>query len=173
MNPEEFKKGLFTPKNPQKYKGDVNKIVFRSSWEETFCEWCDNNPNVLNWASEEIKIPYISPLDHKKHTYYPDFWIKGITKTGKIFQELIEIKPKKQMMAPTLVGKNKKRQLFESNTFVVNQAKWEAAQYYCSKYGLNFRILTENEIYGKKSQKNGNRNKRSNNKRRTSTRRRV
>ena len=47
------------PKNPDKYAGDVNNIISRSGWETKFFNWCDNNPSVIAWNSEEVVVPYI------------------------------------------------------------------------------------------------------------------
>ena len=69
-------KGKYKPENPKKYKGDPTNVVYRSLWERKFMHYCDVNENILEWASEEIHIPYISPIDRKKHKYYPDFYIK-------------------------------------------------------------------------------------------------
>ena len=65
-------KSKFKPSFPQKYQGDPNNIICRSSWERRFCNYCDTNPNILRWASEEFSIPYVSPVDNRVHRYYPD-----------------------------------------------------------------------------------------------------
>jgi hypothetical protein len=81
-----YKQGIYIPKNPSKYKGNANNIVYRSSWELRVFKWMDDNPSVLEWASEECIIPYKSPVDQKLHRYFPDIWAKvrridGRTKT--------------------------------------------------------------------------------------------
>ena len=90
-------KGKFRPENYKKYKGDYTKITYRSGWELKFMKYLDRQPNVLSWSSEEVIIPYKSPIDNKWHRYYPDFWVK--TKQG---ETLVEIKPKKQTRPPKL-----------------------------------------------------------------------
>ena len=65
-------KGRFVPERPQKYKGNSRNIVYRSMWERKVMSSLDRNENVLEWASEEIVIPYESPFDGKVHRYYPD-----------------------------------------------------------------------------------------------------
>lgn len=139
--------GYFKPKHPEKYKGDVNKIRFMSSWELSFDQFLDNNPNILFWASEEIKIPYIKPTDGKVHYYYPDYWIQYKDKKGNIKQEIIEVKPDKEIRPPKATGKNKKTQLYESLTWAINSAKWEAAIQFCNKYNIHFRLLTEKQLF--------------------------
>lgn len=139
--------GLYKPRNPQKYIGDVNNIRFMSSWELKADQFLDNNPNVIQWSSEEIVIPYRKPTDGKVHKYYPDYWVKYRDKHGKIIQEVWEVKPAAQTKPPKTRGKNKKTQLRESITYAVNVAKWQAAQKFCDKYGLKFRIITENEMF--------------------------
>lgn len=140
-------KGRYVPKHTHKYVGDFNKIVYRSSWEHEFCKFLDNNPNVLRWASEEIVIPYVKPTDGQVHRYYPDFYMEYKDKEGVLIKEVIEVKPKAQTQPPKTVGKNKKQQLYESITFAINIAKWKAAQQFCDKYGLRFRIITEMKMF--------------------------
>ena len=96
-------KSKFKPSNPDKYMGDPSNIICRSSWERKFCNWCDKQPNVLKWASEEFSIPYVSPADGKVHRYFPDFWIKK--RSGRCI--LIEVKPYKQTQPPDPANKNK------------------------------------------------------------------
>ena len=145
--PKGFRQGRYVPRNPDKYKGNVNNIVFRSSWEKKFCEFCDGNPNVLQWASEEIAIPYRKPTDGKIHRYFPDFWIRYKDRSGRVKQEIIEVKPDKQTKTPTTRGKKKKTQIYESITYAINAAKWQAANAFCNKYGIKFRILTEKDMF--------------------------
>ena len=139
-------KGKYKVKNRVKYKGDPTKIIYRSSWERNFMVYCDTNPNILQWASEEIVIPYRSPIDRKIHRYYPDFWIKVKKHDGKIRQMLIEIKPKKQTKPPVMNKNKKGRYLNEVKTWGVNQAKWEAAAAYCNIKDWTFKLITEHEL---------------------------
>lgn len=137
--------GIYTCKNPSKYIGDVNKIVYRSSWELKFMIWADTNPQVLNFGSEEIVIPYFSPVDNKIHRYFPDFIMKVSTNSGEIKKYLIEIKPEAQTIAP-VVKRNSKRLYEETKTFAVNSAKWAAADQFCIKNDLTFLIITERHL---------------------------
>lgn len=142
-----FRQGRFLPKHPSKYKGNVNNVVYRSSWELSFCQFLDNNPNILEWSSEEIAIPYIKPTDGRVHRYFPDYWIKFRNKQGKMVQEIIEIKPSTQTRAPRRTGKRKKQQLYETITYAINVSKWKAATEFCNKYNMKFRLLTEKELF--------------------------
>ena len=90
----QFVKSKYKPSHPEKYQGNPNNIICRSSWERVFCKWCDTNPNILKWASEEFSIPYISPVDGRLHRYYPDFYIKVKDRSGKYQKYIIEVKPK-------------------------------------------------------------------------------
>ena len=92
----ESKKSFFRPSFPKKYKGNPNNIICRSTWETKFCNYCDLNENILEWASEEFFIKYVSPVDNRFHRYYPDFLIKVKESTGEIKTYVIEVKPKKQ-----------------------------------------------------------------------------
>lgn len=144
---QNFQQGWYAPRHPEKYKGDATKIRYMSSWELKFHQFLDNNPSILEWSSEEITIPYIKPTDGKVHRYYPDYWVKYRNKHGHLVQEIIEVKPEKQTRTPTTRGKRKIQQLHESVTYAINIAKWRAAQNFCRKYGMTFRIVTENQLF--------------------------
>ena len=140
--------GKFTPKNRNKYKGNPKKIVYRSLWERSFMKYCDINPSILEWSSEEIIIPYYSPVDKKYRRYFPDFFIKSLNRDGTISKKIIEIKPKKQTVPPKKPKKKRsKGYLTESKTYVTNHSKWEAAKKYCEKRKWIFQILTEDHLY--------------------------
>lgn len=139
-------KGKYTPQKPKKYLGDPNNIVFRSSWELKFMKYCDANDNILQWGSEELIIPYISPVDGKRHRYFPDFFIKVRTKTNQVKKFLVEVKPKYQVDGPKPQQRKTKRYITEVMTYAVNQAKWEAAREFCHDRQWEFIILTENEL---------------------------
>jgi|TARA_B110000285_G_scaffold18670_1_gene18153 hypothetical protein len=139
-------KGKFKPKNYKKYKGDPTKIFYRSLWERTFMRYCDNNSAIIEWNSEEIVIPYISPVDKRVHRYFPDFYIKMQQTNGKVVREIIEVKPKRQTLPPKPQQRKTRRYLTEISTYAVNQAKFKAAEDYCKDRGLTFRILTEDHL---------------------------
>lgn len=140
--------GSFKPVNPHKYLGDSTKIVYRSSWERRFFNYCDKTPGVLRWASEEFHIPYISPLDGRWHRYFPDVWMESIVERNGIRgvgQFLIEIKPKNQSQLRPVKRKTKKF-LREAAIVAKNHAKWEAAERLCKEKGWIFQVLTEDHI---------------------------
>lgn len=137
--------GKYSPSNPRKYKGNPTEIYYRSSWELKFMKWCDGNPNVLEWGSEEIVVPYRSPLDGKYHRYFVDFYIKVNTANGTK-KYLIEIKPKKQTIEPQVQQRKTKKYIYEVATYVKNVAKWEAAKEYCEDRRMEFLILTEDHL---------------------------
>ena len=136
--------GKYKPKNPQKYKGDPSNIIYRSSWELKFFNYCDKNPDVVQWASEEgfMVIPYKSPIDGRWHRYFPDVWMKTVN--GEVF--LIEIKPLKETMEPKRRSRVTKKYLYEVKTWGINSAKWKAAQEYCDDRKWKFKIITEKEL---------------------------
>lgn len=142
-------KGKFKPKNPHKYFGDPTKIVYRSLWERKCMVTFDENPNVISWASEELCIPYLSPVDGKVHRYFPDFLVELINKNGDVETLLIEVKPKKQTDLPKKPesGKMTRRYIKEVKTYAINNAKWEAAEEVCKKKGWKFKVITEKEIF--------------------------
>ena len=142
--------GKFQPKNPQKYRGNPSNIVYRSSWELKLMMTLDSHPDVIEGSSEEIVIPYRSPLDGKLHRYFPDFYAKKKTTSGAIEQVLIEVKPAGQVKQPVIQeSKNRKptkKYIREVTTYVVNQAKWEAAIEYCKDRNWKFQVMTEKEL---------------------------
>lgn len=140
-------KSKFKPKNPKKYIGDPTNIICRSSWERKVCIYLDENTNILEWRSEEIAIPYISPLDNRYHRYFPDFIIKAKLPDGKTQTMMIEVKPKQQTKEPQKKKRITKAYITEVTTWGVNQAKWKAAEEYCLDRGWIFKILTEDEIF--------------------------
>ncbi|RLA01860.1 MAG: hypothetical protein DRQ47_07535 [Gammaproteobacteria bacterium] len=137
-----FHQSFFHPNNPKKYVGK-GSIKMRSSWETTFAMFCDNDPNVLEWASESIRIPYFNPLTRKKTTYVPDFLVRYKDARGKEVVELVEIKPYKQSV---FEGRQNQKQ---KEVVAVNHAKWKAAQMFCKAKGIQFRVVTEKELYRK------------------------
>lgn len=146
-------KGRFRPKNPQKYKGDPTKIIYRSLWEVKVFKRCDEHPDIVEWSSEEIIIPYYSPIDGKWHRYFPDVYIKKKVGDNQYEEVLIEIKPEAQTRPPDISKKNatktgrvSRRYLNEVKRYGINDAKWEAAKKYCATRGWRFQILTERSL---------------------------
>jgi len=138
--------GTFRPKNPGKYAGDPNNIIYRSTWEARVMTWLDKNPSIVTWASEEIAIPYHSPVDNKWHRYFPDFLVKVKTQDGKTKTMMLEVKPKKQTQPPEQQKRVTKQYITEVATWGVNQAKWKSAIEYCKDRGWEFKILTEDHL---------------------------
>ena len=138
--------GKYRPVNPKKYRGDYKNVIYRSLWELKFMKWCDGNKNVIEWGSEEIIIPYISPVDNRVHRYFPDFYVKAYTKEGKPKKYIIEVKPLKQTKPPKKQKRHTKKYLTEVTTYAVNEAKWKAAIEFCQDNRCEFRILTEKEL---------------------------
>lgn len=135
----------YIPSHPEKYVGNVNNIIARSSWELHFMQWCDRQSSVLRWASEEVIIPYVSPVDGEIHRYFPDFLIEVKKKNGDIQKILVEIKPSKETNLPEK-KRNNKRYIKEAMTYAVNQAKWKAADAWAKRHKIVFQVITENEL---------------------------
>lgn len=134
--------GRYKPKNLKKYKGDPDKIVYRSSWEKAAFVWCDQNPNIKYWSSEETVIPYRWQVDKKMHRYFVD--LKITFTNGKTI--LVEIKPQKETELPKRPDKSK-RYIGEAMTYVKNMNKWEAANEYAKDRGWEFQIWTEETLH--------------------------
>jgi len=139
-------KGKFIPSNTKKYRGNPTNIIYRSLWERKFMVYCDLNENILEWGSEEIIIPYRSPLDSRVHRYFPDFYIKVLEKNGSVQRYIIEIKPKRQCAEPKVQSKKTKKYIYEVTEYAKNQAKWEAATDYCADRKWQFKVLTEDDL---------------------------
>ena len=139
-------KGKFRPSKPKKYKGDPTNIVYRSLWELKFMRYCDSNNSIVKWSSEEIVIPYRSPLDNRFHRYFPDFYLKYKDNSGKVVEKVIEIKPAKQVQEPKIQKRRTKRYVTEVVNYAKNQAKWKAAEEFCKDRRWQFQILTEKEL---------------------------
>jgi hypothetical protein len=138
--------GKFTPKNLHKYVGNNKNITYRSSYELRFMKWCDLNDSILQWNSEEVVIPYLSPLDNKIHRYFVDFAIKVKTKHGEIKKYLIEVKPFRFTQQPQQPKRKSKSFLQEVMQWEVNQAKWKFASEYAKDHGMEFMIITEKDL---------------------------
>ena len=139
-------KGRYIPRNIRKYRGDYKNIIYRSSWELKFMKYCDLNDSILEWGSEEVVIPYRSPLDNRIHRYFVDFYIKVEDMSGQIKKYLIEVKPKKQTKPPAKPKRQTKRYISEVTEYAKNQAKWKAATEFCEDRQWNFMIITEDEL---------------------------
>ena len=139
-------KGKFRPKNHKKYLGDFREVIYRSSWELKFMQYCDTNKSIVKWSSEEIVIPYRSPVDNRVHRYFPDFYVKYRDVKGNYQEKVIEIKPAKQVKEPKVQKRRTKRYVSEVFTYATNKAKWEAAEDFCKDRRWKFQILTEKEL---------------------------
>jgi len=137
---------LWSPKNPQKYTGDSSNIWIRSSWELKVYKWMDLKSNVISWSSEEIAIPYLSPVDNRWHKYYPDV-LARIDVGNKIITFLVEIKPYNQTIEPKIKKRITKNYINEVCTWGVNSAKWKAAEEYCLDRKWKFKLLTEKDLF--------------------------
>jgi hypothetical protein len=137
-----YAQGKFQIKNPDKYIG-TRTPTYRSGWEFVFMQFCDNNPAVLQWASEAINIPYRNPFTGKNTIYVPDFLIIYIDKSGKKHAEVIEVKPSTETTMESA------RSTRDRAYVALNAAKWQAANAWCSNQGMRFRVVTENQIFHK------------------------
>ena len=139
-------KGRFLPTKPQKYIGDTSNIIYRSSYELKFMKWCDMNPSVKRWASEEIVVPYVSPMDNLLHRYFVDFFIEVENKEGKMKKYLVEVKPYRYTQPPTPPKRKTQRFISEVKQWGVNNAKWDAAKRFASQRGWEFMLVTEKDL---------------------------
>ena len=149
MKPANFKKdprykqGIYVPIHGNKFIGDT--AIYRSGLELKFMKFCDTNPNIIRWGSENVVIPYRSPVDNKMHRYYVDNFVT-IKEGDRIKNYLIEVKPSKQIVPPTAKYRKKSNMIYEQVQWTINQAKWAACKEHCVKRGFEFIILTEKEL---------------------------
>ena len=134
-------KGRYQVKNPDKYKGDISKVTYRSSWELSAFNWCDKNSSIKYWNSEEIVISYLCRTDNKQHRYFTDLYIEF--NNGAKY--LIEIKPKKETIPPRK-KKNQKRFLQETLTYAKNLSKWQAAKVFADNNNMTFEVWNEDSL---------------------------
>ena len=139
-------KGKYYPSYPRKYKGDPTNIIYRSLWERKFMVYCDKNESILEWASEEIAIPYRSPIDNRVHRYFPDFYMKVQERGGKVKRYMIEVKPAKQTNPPVKPKRQTKGYIREAYEYAKNQAKWKMAREFCADRQWEFKVVTEKEL---------------------------
>ena len=139
-------KGKFTPKNPKKYTGNPHNVIYRSLWERKFMVYCDTSDAVVEWGSEEIIIPYLSPWDGRIHRYFPDFYIKVRQADNSVRKMIIEVKPKKQCEPPKEPKRKTRKYMGEVKTWGVNSAKWKSATEWCDRNGMEFKILNEDHL---------------------------
>ena len=140
-------KGRYFPTTPKKYRGNPNQIIYRSLWERKVMVYCDKNDAIIEWGSEEVIVPYLSPMDGKIHRYFPDFYMKVRQADGSTKKFIIEVKPKSQCKQPVKNPKRRTTKSFnEVKTFAINQAKWKSAREFCEDKGMEFKIFTEDHI---------------------------
>jgi hypothetical protein len=135
-----FAQGVYKVTNPLKYVGK-REPRYRSGWELAFMRFLDSNDHILQWASESIVIPYRHPLTGKMTNYVPDFLITYRTRDNRMCAEVIEIKPKKQSVLES------KASARDRAVVAINYSKWDAATKWCRRQGLQFRVITEDDIF--------------------------
>ena len=151
MAEKKWIQNFYTPTNPEKYIGDLKEIVFRSSWERHFFQYCDSSPSVVRWSSEPFPIQYWDESSLKNRRYFPDAYVEIKEASGEIKKYLVEIKPYKQTIPPKEGKKKTRTYVNECATYLKNKSKWQYAEEFCNKNGLKFLILTEQNLgLGKK-----------------------
>jgi hypothetical protein len=138
--------GKFNPTNIDKYRGDASAIIYRSLWELKLMKYLDQHSGVLEWTSEELVIPYRSPIDNRIHRYFPDFWVRKKDPSGVVTEVVIEVKPKQQLVPPKKPSRITRRYLTEVRAFAVNQRKFETAVEYCNHNGMIFQVMTQDDL---------------------------
>jgi hypothetical protein len=141
-----YVQGLYKPQNLEKYIGDINQIVYRSSWELRVFRWCDSSENILEWSSEPFPIKYFDHSTNKMRRYFPDLFVKIRNKQGIITNYLLEVKPEKQTKPPKPRSRKTKTYLNEMTTYQKNISKWTQAEEFCKQNNMIFKLVTEKEL---------------------------
>jgi hypothetical protein len=140
MKKDKYANGQFQMLNPKKYVGK-KPPYYRSSWEHAVMRMCDNNASILNWASESIHINYRNPFTGKPTIYVPDFFVTFVDANQKTHAEMWEVKPAKET---TLEAARSQR---DKAAAILNMAKWQAARAFCASHNIQFRIITEHDLF--------------------------
>jgi len=140
-----YNQGIYKPINPHKYSGNVNDIIYRSGLELKYFRYVDLNSSILKWGSETVVVPYIS-VDGRPHRYFLDLWLKTKCKDGSIKEYICEIKPLAFVNQPKPQKRISKKWKMKYRTWLINQAKWDAATKYAKQKGWEFKILTDKDI---------------------------
>lgn len=135
--------GVYNITNIKKYTSS-NPPIYRSSWEKDVMISLDMNPAVIEWSVEPFSIPYYCPIENKQKQYWPDFYVRYIGPDRKEHAQILEVKPHKQCFLQ--LAKSKKDKMVVH----INQAKWAYALEFCKNNGLEFKLITEKELYKKK-----------------------
>lgn len=143
MASKKYRQGIFTPKNKDKFIG--RRAVFRSGLELKFFRFCDENVNVIKWSSENVVVPYLSPVDGRVHRYYVDNFIM-LKEGDTVTKYLVEIKPYRQTKPPATKYRKKQHLLYEQKQWAVNQSKWDSARKFAKQKGWKFIIITEKDL---------------------------
>ena len=140
-------KGKFSPKHPEKYRGDPEEIVYRSSWEYDMMVYFDKRDEILWWSSEEKCLWYYDPVTKKNRRYFPDFIIHFKDRNGIHKTQMLEVKPQHQVDGPPVNPKRRTKGWVNAvKTYITNQAKWENAAKICEDRGWDFRLITEDTV---------------------------
>jgi hypothetical protein len=144
-----FHQGEYSPKNPSKYQGKY-PIFYRSGWEKKFMMVCDERPDIIRWSSESLAIQYQHPFKGRLARYFPDFIVDIRDKAGKVHRYLIEIKPEKETGQPIKKPRQRtKTWMYSEATWAINKAKWTAAEEFCKHNGMQFKLITERQLFNR------------------------
>jgi hypothetical protein len=98
---------------------------YRSGWEFAYLKYLDENPDVVSFQYESLKLPYISNYKTGRVKWYiPDVLVEYASGEKK----LVEIKPKKKTEQAQVVKKA------------------EAGRLWCSEHGATYEIISEVEL---------------------------
>jgi hypothetical protein len=155
-----YKQGLFIPKNKNKCIKLNNQggLFYRSSLEQKFMIYLDNNNNIIHWNTELIKIPYTKNAWNNKllemtlteHTYFPDFYYEIKKADGSIARVVAEIKPDHETKPPKLqqnpTAKQMKNFEYSLKEYAKNLDKWKYCIEWCKMKGFEFIIITDRHL---------------------------
>jgi|TARA_Y100001951_G_scaffold104835_1_gene118165 hypothetical protein len=138
--------GRYVIQNKEKYVANLQECEYRSSWELKYMKYLDRHPNVVEWGSENVILPYYNPIEKKYRRYFVDFYVKVKTTTGEYKKYIVEVKPAIQCKPPPKPKKQTQAYIKKLKVYVMNQAKFKAARKWADKRGWEFIILTEKDL---------------------------
>jgi hypothetical protein len=142
-----YRQGYYKCRNIEKLIGhDVP--MYRSGIELEFMKFCDTNPKVVRWGSENYQVPYYDPIKRKNRLYFVDNYVE-ILEGNIVKKYLIELKDHKETKKPDPRAKKKKATLvLEQSTWVTNNAKWKTTIQFCKKNNMEFLLLAHSKKDG-------------------------
>jgi len=162
------RQGYAKIQNKDKYIGDPELIIYRSSWEFAFIKYCDMSPSVKRWSSEPVSIPYYdrvskleecaklgldpnNPSNWEVKNYNTDFWYEVDNGRDRLEKIFVEIKPSHKLKKPIPPPEHatlKEQRIFvkAAKEYLINEAKFAAIREWAERHDSKFYVFTEDVL---------------------------